>query len=515
MRIFPRRAPKPDAPRVEPTVAAPSRQSMRIASHAMAAIGDARQPPQKAFVAAQPYPGVVPTGAASMAMDSCISGAYSHAEAGYYGEGIAWLGYAYLAELSQRPEYRRFSEIIATELTRKWIKLEYVGEKENSEKLTKLDAAMKRFRVQDMFRRAAEVDGFFGRSQIYLDTGAGDNPAELKTPLLLKSAKIGKGGLKRLSVIEPIWTYPNDYNSADPLRPDYFRPKSWFVQGTLIDASRLLTFVSREMPDLLKPAYNFGGLSLSQMAKPYVDNWLRTRQSVSDLIHSFSTMVLATDLDSFLNQGSAEQLINRAESFNRTRDNRGLMMTNKATEELTNVTTPLGTLDKLLAQSQEQMASVVGTPLVKLLGITPSGLNSSSDGEIRSFYDWIEATQESLFTDNLTRLIKIIQLSEFGEIDEGIGFRFEPLWSLDDAGKAAVRKTNIDADAVAVEMGALDPEEVRQRLANEDGGLYPGLEGPAPERPEDDDMSAPLGDPAEGISSAGSKGSESGANSGV
>ncbi|MGF6605041.1 hypothetical protein P3T23_009802, partial [Paraburkholderia sp. GAS448] len=47
---------------------------------------------------------------------------------------------------------------------------------------------------------------------------------------------------------------------------------------------------------MLKPAYAFGCLSLSQIAKPYVDNWLRTRQSVSDLLHSFSTMVLKTNL---------------------------------------------------------------------------------------------------------------------------------------------------------------------------------------------------------------------------
>ncbi|WP_198327721.1 hypothetical protein [Mesorhizobium sp. WSM1497] len=34
----------------------------------------------------------------------------------------------------------------------------------------------------------------------------------------------------------------------------------------------------------MKPTYSFGGLSLSQMVKPYVDNWLETRQSVNDII---------------------------------------------------------------------------------------------------------------------------------------------------------------------------------------------------------------------------------------
>jgi uncharacterized protein len=511
MGFFSWRAIAPDAPRLEPSIERPARRAMTIRPDAVAAIGAAAQQPVRAFEVAKPFPGVVPTsGAPSMATDAAIGSAYDYAGNGMYGEGLGWLGYAYLAELSQRPEYRKLAEVTATELTRKWIKLEYVGEKENADKLAKLDAAMKRLHVQDMFRRAAEQDGFFGRSQIYLDTGAGDKPDELKTPLTISKAKIGKGGLKRLSVIEPIWTYPNDYNSADPLRADYFRPKSWFVQGKLVHSSRLLTFVSREMPDLLKPAYNFGGLSLSQLAKPYIDNWLRTRQSISDLIHSFSTPVLSTNLDTIMNAGSSQDLIWRAETFNRTRDNRGLMMLDKEKEEFSNVSTPLGTLDHLQAQSQEQMASVASMPLVKLLGITPSGLNASSDGEIRVWYDWIESQQESLFRDNLTRLIQIIQLSEFGDIDEGIGFRFESLWQMDDAAKAVIRKTDADVAIEYIAAGVLSPHEERERLADAEDSLYVGIDvddDPVLPDPSTEEGPTILSDPAKGAEPRGEEAS--------
>ncbi|WP_163360700.1 anti-CBASS protein Acb1 family protein, partial [Klebsiella aerogenes] len=74
------------------------------------------------------------------------------------------------------------------------------------------------------------------------------------------------------------------YNTTNPLAADWYKPALWYVQGRPVHATRLLTFVGREVPDLLKPAYSFGGLSMSQMAKPYVDNWLRTRASVADLI---------------------------------------------------------------------------------------------------------------------------------------------------------------------------------------------------------------------------------------
>jgi hypothetical protein len=43
------------------------------------------------------------------------------------------------------------------------------------------------------------------------------------------------------------------------------------------------------------------------MAKPYVDIWLTTRQSVADLIHSFSVMVLMTDLSTLMQPGNVER----------------------------------------------------------------------------------------------------------------------------------------------------------------------------------------------------------------
>lgn len=470
------------------------------------------------FVLPTPPPGVVPEGAETMAMDQEIVAAYGWAQqAGFFGEGLGWLGYSYLAELTQRPEYRRGAEIIAKTLTRKWIKMVATGKADKSEKLKALDVALKRFKVRDAFRRACELDGFFGRSQIYFDTGATDRPDELRTPLPIDAKKIGKGSLKRLGVIEPMWTYPNDYNSSDPLRPDYYVPQTWFIQGKLVHTSRLLTFVGRELPDILKPAYVFGGLSLTQMAKPYVDNWLRTRQSVSDLIYNFSTMTLATDMVA-LQESTAglDGLLSRVMAFNNFRSNRGTMLINKSTEELSNVSVPLGTLDHLQAQAQEQMASVQGIPLVVLLGITPSGLNASTDGEIRTWYDWCHAQQEDFFSDNLKRCIDVIQLSEFGEIDPDIGFEFVPLWELDEAGRAATRQVNATTDQTYVDMGALDPADVRQALAGEENNRYAGvdLSGPPPEPPDDDDTDGG-GGLGESIAKRGEEGSETEANSGV
>lgn len=433
-----------------------------------------------AFVLPKPMPGVLPSGnSTGMAMDGYVNQAYCFAAANSaFSEGQQAFPYQYLAELTQRAEYRRPSEILAKEMTRKWLKIQSTGDDDTDkqDKIKAIEDEFDRLNVQGVFKKAAEHDGFFGRAQIYIDVGVKpDDVEELKVELKPVPAKIGKGSLKCLTNIEPIWTYPHNYNSTEPLSPDFFKPQAWFVMGKEVHNSRLLTIISRPVPDLLKPAYSFGGLSLSQMAKPYVDNWLRTRQSVSDLLHSFSVSGLKTDLGDMLNVGAAEKLRRRMDMFNRTRDNRGIMVLDKNNEDFFNVSTPLSGLDSLQAQSQEHQSSVSGIPLSILLGITPSGLNASSDGEIRIFYQWVEGQQEACLTPPMRVVLQVVQLSLFGEIDPEITFKWEPLWSMDAKELAEVRKLEAETDAVLLQEGVITPQEVRERIANDEDSLYPAL----------------------------------------
>lgn len=439
--------------------------------------------PEQTFAPAQPFAGTVPSGFALDSMPGTADlAAYAMQQA--YHEGLGFLGYPYLSELSQRAEYRHVASIWAEHCTRKWIKLSGP-----EAKIKAIDAEMKRLAVRELFREAIEKECFFGRIQIFMDFGDFDRPAELKVPLVMDQRKINeRRPLKRLAVVEPMWSYPGAYSAQNPLAPDFYKPASWYMSGRTVHASRVLTMVGRPMPNMLKPAYAFGGVALTQMCKPYVDNWLRARQSISDLIHSFSVMVLKTDMDNVLAGEPADQLFMRVDMFNKTRDNRGTFVISKDSEDFANVSAPIAGLDKLQAQALEQIASVSGIPLVILLGITPSGLNASSEGEIRVFYDKILAYLEKVCGPEIQTLLQVIQLSLFGAVDDGITFEFESLWEMSDKDKAEIRKADAEADGAYIDRGVIDPDECRARLNDEEGGMYAGaLSGAAPGLPEEVD----------------------------
>lgn len=427
-------------------------------------------------------PGVVPAtmAKAMMAQDSAMEPVYAYVSEAYAGMGF--IGYPYLAELSQRPEYRKMSDVIAKEMTRKWIKLEVKGEDDKSDKLEVIEKAMRKHRLRAKFRLAALQDGLFGRSQIYIDvkkpsgTLAWSDPDELQSILVKSPAKITKGALAGFKVIDPVWTTPYLYNSDNPMRPDFYKPTSWFVLGRQVHSSRLLNIVSREVPDLLKPSYNFGGMSLTQLTIPYVNNWLKTRQAVANLIDGFSVGVFKTNLESILSGDPGDDVFARIDVFNRTRSNRGVFAVNQADEEFGFENVPLSGLDALQNQSLEQLCVVPGIPLVKYTGITPSGLNSTADGEIRVFYDEILSVQEAVFRDPLQQCLEVIQLDAFGEIDPDITFSFVPLWQMSEKELADVRKLDADTDAVLVDIGAVSPQEVRERVAADETNGYHSLD---------------------------------------
>ena len=63
--------------------------------------------------------------------------------------------------------------------------------------------------------------------------------------------------------------------------------------------------------------------------------------------------------------------------------------------------------------------------------------------------------------------MEIIQLSEFGEIDSALGFDFNDLWEESEIETAERRKTDSETAGNYVNMGALDPQEVREGLAHD------------------------------------------------
>lgn len=425
-------------------------------------------------------PGVVPSGEkALVAQDSCSS-IYQFAgeqEANFFP---SFMGYPALAMLTQSSDYRSVPETTATEMTREWGKFTTATAgsdsdekaKARQEKIDALEDQFKKMNIRGLIQRAIEVEMSMGRVQIYIDLG---EDARDDLPFVMSPLGVKKGSLRGFTLIEPMWSTPSAYNANDPTSPDFYVPEKWFVLGKDTHADRLITIIMRPVPQILKPAYNFGGISMLQLMVPYVQRYQRTADSVAELVRAFSLTILSTDMSAILGGNADPNILMRASLFNQYRDNTGLMLLDKEAEEISQINTPLTGLADILTKSQEQMAGPSHTPLVKLLGVTPSGLNANSDGEIRVYYDYIMAQNEAHIRPVIERISSLMQLSLWGEIDESIVWKFNPLYQLDEKEQAEVQKLKADTNAILIDSGQISQEEARESLANDENSGYTNI----------------------------------------
>ncbi|MFT8720015.1 DUF1073 domain-containing protein [Acetobacter sp.] len=500
--------------RVEPV--APQKQTPRMNIRAFRR--DAVSAPPDMASVLSPYTppkGIVGDSSGGMAQDGALcgstsdlaefAGGYPQIAANYFADGLAFLGYPQLAQMAQRAEFRKPCQVISKECVREWIK--FRSDKQGNdpaendsaaEKIKQVEAEFIRLNVRRVVQKHIYHGLTYGLGHIWIGIkGASPTSEAQSIPLVIGPNGMKKGSLERLKNIEPIWTTPNRYSSDNVLAEDFYQATSWWALGVEIHSSRLLTTVPFPVSQILAPAFNFGGQSLTQLLQAYVHNYLGTRNSTANIVRNFSKIVLKTDMTGNMQADMPGQPMpygdvdmqsvqGRAAFMQDTADGQSAIVVDKEREDAAIIATPLSGLDSLQAQSMEAQASIPGIPLVKLFGIQPTGLNASSDGEIRVFYDEISSYQEENVRPVVQTIFEAVQIHLWGEIDPDLSFEFVPLWQMDEKQIAEIEKIKADQDAVLVQAGIVSPEEARERQAADPQSNYRNVDltGPPPDPPD-------------------------------
>lgn len=417
---------------------------------------------------------------AKVAMDARLdeSGHFSAIERVVASGGIdpfpQFLGYSYLSSLQQNGFIKAGVEGLADDMTESWVELIRKGSADgdaDAEQLQKLNAALDTFHVKEVFNRAATLCGYFGGCLVFIDDGTDDK--DLASAMDNKSLA---GSLKHFTVIEPINVYPGVYNSSNPLRSDYFKPQTWFVLGREVHHSRLLYFSADEVGVLLKPAYNFFGISPAQIAVDSVSHFMKDREAAGRLLHKFSLLIFKTDMGSALYDGNPEELYKRVKLLADFRDNDSVEVIDTEEEDIVQLTTSLTGVSELVRLSLELMPIMFRQPLTKFLGISPGGMNATGESDENNWNQYVLSQCEKVFRTPLQRLIEIVQYHLFGSSDDDIGFVFKKRSSRDEAAKANINKVKADTDAVYVSAGILSPDEIRKRVAADPDSGYNSID---------------------------------------
>lgn len=133
----------------------------------------------------------------------------------------------------------------------------------------------------------------------------------------------------------------------------------------------------------------------------------------------------------------------------------------------------------ILEKFENALSAATDIPATVLFGKSPDGLNSTGHSDFENFYNMVGRVQKRTLKPHLSRLIHLMSLTrEFRlNLPDEYTIKFNELWNQSE--KEAAETKNITAQAkehsanaakTYVEIGALDPMEVRGKL--DDGDDY-------------------------------------------
>lgn len=373
------------------------------------------------------------------------------------------LSYAECAFLANDSIINNALTKIANEMLRKGGEIVIDSEDEAfvNELKAKIESRLKELDFWHILHKAIVTSLTYGGALIFTDC----NAEELDKPLYENKAIFSQNPINALKVVEPYLCGANNVNATNPLNADFMIPNMWFISGGgQVHKSRIETLIMFESPDMIKPLYNYLGISLCQFMRDYVMSADISRKGLADIFQRFRTIIIKSPLI----KNNIDQAIKRINAINRQRNNNSAIALTEDEDYIETITSITG-LDKLIAQMQENIAISARIPAVKLLGLTPSGFNATGDFDMRSYYDEIMSLQNAILKPIINRYLHFICL-EFG-YDLKPDFEFNRLDSDNALNEVQIKNTEAQMMLNLIQGGVITQETAFNYLRNK--GILP------------------------------------------
>lgn len=372
------------------------------------------------------------------------------------------LSYQECASLYSDPIINKAITTLVNEMINQWGKvvLKDNNDDKNNKKQQKIidqiEDLMDKFNFKTTLRDASIKALTFGGCFIYIDT----TDKEIDKPLYFNHKTLSvKDKIKGFRIIEPWLIAPLKVNTSNPILEDYMKPESWAASMTgSIHGSRIIPITFYPSTDMLKPMYNYLGISMTQFMKDHVKCAETIRQSLADMFLRFRLIAIKTNLAKV----DPQEAVDRVKVINQQANNLGGLILAED-EDLVETATSLSGLEGIQAQAFENMVISSRLPAVKLLGISPSGFNSTGDFDLQNYYDEVMGYQNVVLKPIIEKIIELFKLS-LSENEYIYNFEFNPLEKMTLEKEAELTDKKIQGYLNLLSSGILTEEQVFDQL---------------------------------------------------
>lgn len=363
------------------------------------------------------------------------------------------------------------------------------GEEESVELMEKIKQLDKDYKVHANLVELITKKRVFGIRIAIFVVDSDDEDYYLK-PFNIDGIK--PGSYKGISQVDPYWMTPlmGEDSIQNPAGMHFYEPTWWQIGGKRYHRSHLIIVRHGELADLIKPAYLYGGVPLTQQIYERIYAAERTANEAPLLAMTKRMNVTKVDLDNVFRD--PDRFMARMHDKTMLRDNYGREIIG-IDEEYTQHETSLADLDATIMTQYQLVSAIAEVPSTKLLGTSPKGFGASGDYEVASYNEFLAGLQENDGTPFLERHYQLLARSELGA-----EYEIEPVWNPFDEPTetelAAINKTKADTYSVLQQTQAIDGQDIRDVLVKDPTSGFSGLPDDAPDdmvNDEEEDESAP------------------------
>lgn len=372
----------------------------------------------------------------------------------------------------------RIVDELVGDMVRKWIRINVSMADDsdadrNVEAASDMMAALDELKARQRIKQALTWAQVFGGSLVFIgaDDGGGSDIESMAQPLRENAIR----SIKFLDVYDR-WDVEIESEYNDPLQENFGQAETYrvrqagSVRGTaalpemIIHESRTLRFdgirVNRRRLLRNNGWHDSAYVRLDEVLADFGLSW----SSVAHLLADFAPMVFTSaGISDSLAMDGVGVVMDRLTEMDLCRSTVRMVPIDEG-EALERKATPLAGMDGVMALFILQVCAAARMPVTKLFGQSPSGLNTTAEGDLSFWYDRVEQAQSDDLRCQLERLIDLLWLTKDGPTGgaepKSWSFDFEPLWQLSQDEETQARKTQAETDQTYIDAGVLEPDEV-------------------------------------------------------
>lgn len=292
------------------------------------------------------------------------------------------------------------------------------------------------------------------------------------------------------SIVQPDYAslYQQDYggNGVGNRVSKFGQPEYYYVSSIYgsfkVHESRCLVFRNGVLPEQTSNAtYLFWGMpEYVRIRRALRETVTAHTDSVKLLERSVQAIYSMKGLASLLTTDDGEnQVLKRLQLVDTSRGLLNSIAIDSEGEQYDFKTFQFSGVKDVIDATCNMLSALTNIPQTILFGRSPAGMNATGDSDFESYYNFVEKIQRLMLKRNLRTLLDVVFRAGIasGDVTEEPDYKleFNPLWSLSDTEQATVDQTKAQTALVKaqtaqayVDMQALDPTEVRRRLASDE-----------------------------------------------